>query len=380
MAVAFLDRQPLSRKKGHSTIAKAAYNSCSRIAQEDYRKKSGLAYAQLITTDGSEPPDRAVFWQEVEAKEKRGDAQVGYSYTAALPAELSLDQNIDLAAAYAQRIAIRYGFQAVDLAIHYPTKRRKDANEKKENPHLHILTPSRTAAGDKLRLYGDVDDLLTVRQLWQEEVNHALEAAGHDARINVRSVEAQWEDVDNEITILEEKEKELALQLQITKKEMADYEQRTATPSNRDAISPVHGLAGGANQEKPRQHQGDQTRLGGATRGSRSRVQSDPGRPRQSGSAAEQGRITSIGRHPQETGSDRGRPRRPLQYTAQAKRIASRLDALRLQRTAYYITHKVACAASQIAARLEALRYERTAKHYQQQRDNQQARLHNAPY
>ena len=150
MAIPHIDRQPVSRAKSQSIVAKAAYNACANLTafdgQKDYTKKTGLAYRELITS-GDSAQTREEFWQEVDQAEKRKDAQVGYSYTVALPIELTTDQQIRLAQDFSKLILDRYNFTGVDLSIHHPVKRKKNADNKKENPHIHLLTPTRTKDG-----------------------------------------------------------------------------------------------------------------------------------------------------------------------------------------------------------------------------------------
>lgn len=231
MASPHVDRQPISRNRGQSILAKAAYNSCSRLTasdgEKDYRKKSGLAYEQLITADG-QPLDRQEFWQEVEKTEKRKDAQLGYSYTVALPIELTKDQQIALAQDFSQQILKRYDFSAVDLAIHHPTKRKKSADTEKENPHIHLLTSTRTKEGKKLRLFGKTDDLLDIRHLWKETANRHLAATGSTTRISVDTLEKQIADKEAQLQTIE-------TEIQDIKAEIGSFENERRKITNLNA-------------------------------------------------------------------------------------------------------------------------------------------------
>lgn len=234
MAVAYLDRLPVSRGKGQSVVAKAAYNACSNITakdgEKDFSKKTGLAHQEIITSDGT-PKDRGELWREVEATEKRKDAQLGYSYTVALPKELTKEQNIKLAQDFSTQILKRYGHAAIDLCIHYPVKRKSHANKDHENPHFHLLAPTRGKDNKKLRLFGDTQDLLEVRTLWQETCNRYLKEAGHPTiSIDLRNVEERLTDCQSEIKQLEEQETQIKTELEAIQNERERANARATSP------------------------------------------------------------------------------------------------------------------------------------------------------
>ena len=110
-------------------------------------------------------------------------------------------------------MATRYGV-AVDVALHQP-----DREGDHRNHHAHLLTTTRQvhrnadgtlALGDKARielsdkarrargLGSAAEEVIAIRQLWEQIANRALERAGHAARIDARSLEAQG--LDREAT------------------------------------------------------------------------------------------------------------------------------------------------------------------------------------
>lgn len=401
MATAFIDRQPISRSRGHNLIQKAAYNACTRLSEQaDFRRKKGLAYEEMITDTET---DRAAFWAAAEAQEKRNNAQLGYSYTAALPLELDTKQQIALAQEYAKRIKDRYSFEAVDLAIHHPQPdyRKAHAKKEKENPHVHLLTPSRTREGKKLRLYGDTADLLAIRQLWQNCVNAALARAGLEIKINVRKTEDQIASITQEITDLEAQEKNIEHNLILVTLEEADLEQKTriataaahpeperlpqARVSNLEQRIPARRVFRRPNQlgkreegEKPRQTLGQHQRNGGEPK---QRVRRNLYNSGQIKCAAELGREPDPRKNPSATGAAGGSRSGSLlwqwrEWRAKATAIADRLGALRWMREETFLQNqnKYFLAASLIAARLNTL-----AKHGYSSRNKVDAGSQNTP-
>lgn len=87
----------------------------------------------------------------------------------------------------------RYGVVA-DVCIHEPSRISDQRNH-----HAHILTTTRTYAdgilGEKTRILDSPKtsgkEVEYMRQAWANLVNRALEWAGHDTRIDHRSLEAQ---------------------------------------------------------------------------------------------------------------------------------------------------------------------------------------------
>ena len=209
MAIFHLSVKTVSRSAGRSSTAAAAYRAGVEITDErtgeihDYERKSGVESAELFLPSGSPEwaTDRAKLWNAAEQSEKRKNSTVAREFEVALPSELSADQRQELAHDFARELVKRHGF-AVDAAIHAPGK---DGDSK--NHHAHILCTTRklTAEGftEKTR---ELDDRATGaaevtrwREQWAGLTNAALERAGHDARVDHRSLEAQG--IDREPTV-----------------------------------------------------------------------------------------------------------------------------------------------------------------------------------
>lgn len=207
MAIFHCQTTPLSRSSGRSAVAAAAYRSGSELVDErtgqvhDYTRKAGVADTLMVMPEGAPAMTRSELWNAAESAEKRKDARTAREWVVALPAELSAEQRKELVTTFARGLAGRYGV-AVDVAIHQP-----GAEGDQRNHHAHVLCTTRQVGpqglGDKATLeLSDkarrergmgpaADDVKAVREFWSSIANRALEQAGHEARIDHRSLEAQ---------------------------------------------------------------------------------------------------------------------------------------------------------------------------------------------
>lgn len=204
MAIFHLSVNLISRKAGRSSTAAAAYRAAERIEDErtgevhDYSRRSGVESAELVLPSGVEwQPARAEFWNAVEAKNKRADAQVAREFVVALPAELDAGARRDLAVQFARVIVDRYQVGA-DVAIHAPG-RGDDRNH-----HAHILTTTNRVEvsgklGNKVRELDGIaasrgegpNAVEQLRSTWADLTNQALEKAGSPARVDHRTLADQ---------------------------------------------------------------------------------------------------------------------------------------------------------------------------------------------
>ena len=87
----------VSRGKGKSAVAAAAYRSGEKLTNEwdgmthDYTRKRGVVHTEILLPPHAPPSfsDRAALWNSVELYEKAGNAQLAREIDAALPIELS---------------------------------------------------------------------------------------------------------------------------------------------------------------------------------------------------------------------------------------------------------------------------------------------------
>ena len=139
MAIYHLEAKIVSRGAGRSAVAAAAYLSCSRMlnqydgVQHDYTRKQGLGWRQVFLPAYAPAAwqDRETLWNAVEETEPAKDSRLAREFVAALPIELSREEQIQLLQDFIKEQFVADGMCA-DAAIH-------DPYPPGHNPHAHIL-------------------------------------------------------------------------------------------------------------------------------------------------------------------------------------------------------------------------------------------------
>ena len=137
MAIYHLEAKMVSQGAGRSAVAASAYLSCSRMlneydgVQHDYTRKQGLVWQAVFLPDMApvEWQDREKLWNAVEETEKTKDSRLAREFVAALPIELSRQQQIALLQKFVWEQFVAEGMCA-DVAVH---------DTDGHNPHAHIL-------------------------------------------------------------------------------------------------------------------------------------------------------------------------------------------------------------------------------------------------
>ena len=177
----------------------------------DYTRKGGVVHTEIMLPPHAPPSfsDRSTLWNSVELYEKAGNAQLAREIDAALPIELSREEQIRLVREYCSSQFVSRGM-CVDYAIH---------DTDSGNPHCHIMLTMRLldergtwAAkskkeydldenGERIRLpsgrykthkvdltgWNDKDNTLLWRKAWADFTNDFLERNGSTERIDHRS-------------------------------------------------------------------------------------------------------------------------------------------------------------------------------------------------
>ena len=110
MAIFHLSVKVISRATGRSAVAAAAYRSAERLHDErldrphDFTNKSGVLHSEVLLPENApdEWHDRERLWNDVEAFEKRKDAQLSREVEFAIPREMNPAQGIELARDFVQ--------------------------------------------------------------------------------------------------------------------------------------------------------------------------------------------------------------------------------------------------------------------------------------
>ena len=147
MATYHLSVKIISRGKGKSAVAAAAYRAGELIKNEydgithDYTKKGGVVHTEILLPENApaEFSGRAVLWNAVEKIEKVANSQLAREIELALPVELSKGQNISLVCGYVKEHFVSAGMCA-DVCVH---------DVGKGNPHAHVLLTMRPFNDDK---------------------------------------------------------------------------------------------------------------------------------------------------------------------------------------------------------------------------------------
>ena len=131
----------VARSKGHSVIAKAAYNARDKLQDEyygkthDYSKKEDLVFSKIFLPEHipKEFSNREYLWNEVEKIEKSKNSQLARNLLFTLPRELNEQDRIKLISEFIEENFTSKGMIA-DCNIHNPM-----ASDNEEQPHAHIL-------------------------------------------------------------------------------------------------------------------------------------------------------------------------------------------------------------------------------------------------
>ena len=131
----------VSRGKGKSAVAAAAYRSGEKLTNEwdglthDYTKKGGVVHSEILLPAHAPPSfsDRSTLWNSVELSEKSNNAQLAREVEIALPVELSGEEQTRLVREYCSSQFVSKGMIA-DFNLH---------DTGGGNPHAHILLTMR---------------------------------------------------------------------------------------------------------------------------------------------------------------------------------------------------------------------------------------------
>ena len=211
----------VSRGKGKSAVAAAAYRSGEKLTNEwdglthDYTKKGGVVHSEILLPAHAPPAfsDRSTLWNSVELSEKSNNAQLAREVEIALPVELSREEQTRLVRDYCSSQFVSKGMVA-DFNLH---------DTGGGNPHAHILLTMRPLDekgawlpkskkeyvldenGEKIRLpsgryktrkvdlvdWNNRENAEVWRRAWADLANEYLAQNNRPERIDHRSYERQ---------------------------------------------------------------------------------------------------------------------------------------------------------------------------------------------
>ena len=201
MAIYHLTAKTVSRGASVTAAVRSDYiERCGRYAG-DHAELLHKGHGNMPAWASDAPRN---YWEAADTHE-RANGRLFKQLEFALPKELSPGQQTALAASFCREMArTKDGPLPYSFAVH--------KGHDKENPHCHLLISERVndgisrapvqwfkrAAKDptkggarKTNELRPREWLLQCRELWAERANHALRLAGHEARIDHRTLEAQ---------------------------------------------------------------------------------------------------------------------------------------------------------------------------------------------
>jgi Ti-type conjugative transfer relaxase TraA len=193
MAIYHFSAKVISRANGSSAVASAAYRSASELHDErlgrnhDFSNKAGVIHSEVMLPQGAPERlnDRTVLWNEVEAGEKRKDAQLAREVEFSIPREMNEKQGVALARDFVAGQFVKRGMVA-DLNVHWD--QAKDGSPK---PHAHVMLSMRDVGpegfGKKNRDWNSAELLKEWREAWSAHVNERMAELGLEGRIDHRS-------------------------------------------------------------------------------------------------------------------------------------------------------------------------------------------------
>ena len=197
MAIYHFSAKVVSRANGSSAVASAAYRSASELRDNrlgrdhDFSNKAGVIHSEVMLPEGAPEHlnDRATLWNEVEAGEKRKDAQLAREVEFSIPREMNEEQGVNLARDFVKKQFVDRGMVA-DLNVHWD--KAKDGSPK---PHAHVMLAMRDVGaegfGKKNRDWNSTELLKDWREAWSAHVNERMAELGLEGRIDHRSYESQ---------------------------------------------------------------------------------------------------------------------------------------------------------------------------------------------
>ncbi len=222
MAIYHFSAKVIGRSQGRSVVAAAAYRSASELLDEhldcthNYTAKADVVHSEILLPEGAparwrmgedataeeQRVVRERLWNEVEATEKRRDAQLARDIEIALPRELTRAEAIALARDFVCEQFVSRGMVA-DLNVHWGV-----GADGEVQPHAHVMLtmreivpgpgghPEEAQFGKKVVAWNDRALLKDWRECWAEMANKRLHELGHDARIDHRSYAEQGIDLE----------------------------------------------------------------------------------------------------------------------------------------------------------------------------------------
>ena len=191
--------QAISRGKGRSVVTLANYITGRKLHDRYndktyYRQRNDVLYRGVLQPANAPPGfcDLQYLCDKIDDAENRYDARTAREFKASLPNELPLDEQIHIVEEFIRDNFIQNGLCAI-AAIH--RGKNKD-DPTRDNPHVHIIIPTRTVGPDGFSKKKDREhDKRKYIGIWREQwafvQNQAYERNRLDIRVSHESLEVQ---------------------------------------------------------------------------------------------------------------------------------------------------------------------------------------------
>lgn len=199
MANYHLEIKTIGRRKGPS-VTKATSYICGRSLYDSYKERlysnprKDVVRRMVFLPDTAPPEfqDLQHLSDEIEGAEVRKDARTAREFIGSLPNELPPGEWVRIVRDFIRRNFVAHGLCAI-AAIHRGLNRDDPS---RNNPHVHIIVPTRTVGPDgfckkKDREHDDRKYVRIWREQWAVEQNRAYERNHLDIRVSHERLEVQ---------------------------------------------------------------------------------------------------------------------------------------------------------------------------------------------
>lgn len=216
MAIYHLSTKPIGVAR--SAVAAAAYRAGVEMVDRntgevyDFSRRSGILREDggIVLPDGAPDwaGDRQELWNRAQDSSRNNDGTMrkngryAREFEVSLPHELTQDQRKELGREFAKELSSRFNVP-VQYDFHTPGGDGDNRNE-----HMHIMLPTRELGPDgwgrktaferadrdlkKEGLPTTSQQLIDIRKTWADMSNRVLERAGHEERIDHRSLKTRY--------------------------------------------------------------------------------------------------------------------------------------------------------------------------------------------
>lgn len=189
----------ISRSKGRSVTGSVSY-ICGRTLHDSYKNRTyhnprkDVLWQNIFLPDHAPPEFRKLqhLCDEIEQAEVRWDARTARQFIASLPNELPHGELVQIVCEFIERNFLPCNLCAI-AAIH---RGRSRDDPSKDNPHVHIIVPTRPIGENgfserKDREHDKREYINIWREQWAQAQNRAYERNGLDIQVSHESLEVQ---------------------------------------------------------------------------------------------------------------------------------------------------------------------------------------------